>query len=377
MKNLLYAISTIVTLLLTSSCGNTQRSPQEFLDTSEICYKPRYATGFELRSDNKGTTLLRVTRPWQGATTEQYLAMFDTSDDARGYAGEHIIGPARRVICMSSSHVAMLDALGCADCIVGVSGKSYISTPSVAESSTIGDVGYDSNLNFELMVALEPDVVLLYGIAAENSSVTAKLRELQIPYIYLGDYTEDTPLGKAEWLVPLAEIVGCRERGERLFAEIATRYESLCEMLTDNPSSVRVMLNTPYQDVWYMPSDDSYIVRLIEDAGATYIYKGKNPTGGSRGISLEEAYRLVAEADVWLNVGQCNTLDELRSQVPQFMGCRVVREGRIYNNNRRQTASGGSDFWESAIVHPDIVLEDLAAIFTNSDKPLYYHKRIE
>ena len=377
MKNLLYAISTIVTLLLTASCGNTQRSPQEFLDTSEICYKPRYATGFELRSDNKGTTLLRVTRPWQGATTEQYLAMFDTSDDARGYAGEHIIGPARRVICMSSSHVAMLDALGCADCIVGVSGKSYISTPSVAESSTIGDVGYDSNLNFELMVALEPDVVLLYGIAAENSSVTAKLRELQIPYIYLGDYTEDTPLGKAEWLVPLAEIVGCRERGERLFAEIATRYESLCEMLTDNPSSVRVMLNTPYQDVWYMPSDDSYIVRLIEDAGATYIYKGKNPTGGSRGISLEEAYRLVAEADVWLNVGQCNTLDELRSQVPQFMGCRVVREGRIYNNNRRQTASGGSDFWESAIVHPDIVLEDLAAIFTNSDKPLYYHKRIE
>jgi iron complex transport system substrate-binding protein len=303
--------------------------------------------------------------------------MFDTADAAGGYAGEHIIGPARRVICMSSSHVAMLDALGCADCIVGVSGKSYISTPSVAESSTIGDVGYDSNLNFELMVALEPDVVLLYGIAAESSSVTAKLRELKIPYIYLGDYTEGTPLGKAEWLVPLAEIVGCRERGERLFTEIATRYEALCEMLSRNPSSVRVMLNTPYQDVWYMPSDDSYIVRLIEDAGATYIYKGKNPTGGSRGISLEEAYRLVAEADVWLNVGQCNTLDELRSQVPQFMECRVVREGRIYNNNRRQTASGGSDFWESAIVHPDIVLEDLAEIFANSDKPLYYHKRIE
>ena len=377
MKNLLYAIFTIVTLSLTASCGNTQRSPQEFLDTSEICYKPRYATGFELRSDNKGATLLRVTRPWQGSTTEQYLAMFDTADAAGGYAGEHIIGPARRVICMSSSHVAMLDALGCADCIVGVSGKSYISTPAVAESSTIGDVGYDSNLNFELMVALEPDVVLLYGIAAESSSVTAKLRELKIPYIYLGDYTEGTPLGKAEWLVALAEIVGCRERGERLFTEIATRYEALCERLTDTPSSVRVMLNTPYQDVWYMPSDDSYIVRLIEDAGATYIYKGKNPTGGSRGISLEEAYRLVAEADVWLNVGQCNTLDELRSQVPQFMECRVVREGRIYNNNRRQTASGGSDFWESAIVYPDIVLEDLAAIFANSDKPLYYHKRIE
>lgn len=377
MKNLLCVIFFTVTLSLIASCGNTQRTAQEMVETSEIAYKPRYATGFELRSDDKGATLLRVTRPWQGATTEQHLAMFDTKDDAAGYAGEYILRPARRVICMSSSHVAMLDALGCADMVVGVSGKHYISTPAVATNSNIKDVGYDSNLNFELIVALKPDVVLLYGIAAENSSVTAKLRELKIPYIYLGDYVEESPLGKAEWLVAVAEIVGCRERGEELFAGIASRYEALRESIAHTPTSARVMLNTPYQDVWYMPSDDSYIVQLIEDAGATYIYKGKNPTGGSRGISIEEAYRLVAEADIWLNVGQCNTLDELRSQTPQFMECRVVREGRIYNNNRRQTASGGSDFWESAIVRPDIVLEDLAAIFAASDKPLYYHKRIE
>ena len=57
-------------------------------------------------------------------------------------------------------------------------------------------------------------------------------------------------------------------------------------------SAPKVMFNLPYQDVWYMPSDDSYMVQLVEDAGGAYIYSGKNPTGGSKAISLEEAYSL-------------------------------------------------------------------------------------
>ena len=55
---------------------------------------------------------------------------------------------------------------------------------------------------------MRPDVVLLYGVSAESTALTAKLRELHLPYLYLGDYTEQSPLGKAEWLVAVAEIMG-------------------------------------------------------------------------------------------------------------------------------------------------------------------------
>ena len=137
------------------------------------------------------------------------------------------------------------------------------------------------------------------------------------------------------------------------------------------------MFNLPYQDVWYMPSDDSYMVQLVEDAGGEYIYKGKNPSGGSKSISLEQAYMLVVDADVWLNAGQCTTMDELCSSAPQFLNCAVVRNGRVYNNNRRRTSAGGSVFWESAIMRPDVVSSDLVTILSGGDGETYYYQQLK
>jgi iron complex transport system substrate-binding protein len=213
----------------------------------------------------------------------------------------------------------------------------------------------------------------MYGVTAENSAVTQKLRELRIPYLYLGDYTEQSPLGKAEWVVAVSEIVGCRERGEEVFAAIAERYAAVCSGVVAEYRP-KVMLNLPYQDVWYMPSDDSYMVQLVEDAGGDYIYKGKNPAGGSKGISLEEALYLVGSADKWLNVGQVTTMAELCSAAPHFTECDVVMRGEVYNNNHRRSAMGGSDFWESAIVRPDVVLQDLVNVMRGEGELYYYHK---
>jgi iron complex transport system substrate-binding protein len=35
----------------------------------------------------------------------------------------------------------------------------------------------------------------------------------------------------------------------------------------------------------------------------------------------------------------------------------------VYNNNRRTTPNGGNDYYESAVVNPDIILRDLVKIF--------------
>lgn len=368
----------IATLTVYICAGCKTNNPASTDDFSEVSYAPQYATGFEILEDDSQNTLLRITRPWQGNNIEeQYLAIFADTEKAAHYEGQHIIGAAERIVCMSTSHIAMLDALGLSDRIVGVSGKQYVMNESVANNPDVADVGYDSNLNYELLVTLRPDIVLMYGVSAENSAVTAKLRSLNIPYIYLGDYTELSPLGKAEWIVAIAEIAGCREAGIAYIAGVAERYNAVRDNITKSMTPKLVMLNTPYEDVWYMPSDDSYLVQLIEDAGGTYIYKGMNPTGGSRGISLEEAYRLVVEADLWLNVGQCRTMSDLSNSAPHFMDTDVVKRGDVYNNNLRQTAAGGSDFWESAIVRPDIVLSDIANIIAGDDTDLYYHRRLK
>ena len=357
------------------SCG-VKNEPNNGLFTT-LQYAPKEASGFTIFADAQGNKLLTVSRPWQGESPEpQHLAIFTSQEAARGYAGQAIIGPAKRVVCMSTSYVAMLDALGLSDAIVGVSGKQYVMNEAVRTNPEVRDVGYDASLDYEAMLLLDADLVLLYGVSAENSAVTSKLRELKIPYIYLGDYTEQSPLGKAEWVVAIAEIMGCRERGEELFASIAERYEALRESVAKSDSAKRVMFNLPYQDVWYMPSDDSYMVQLIEDAGGEYIYKGKNPSGGSKGVSLEEAITLVSQADVWLNVGQCMTLDEVRASAPLFVEMDVLKRGEVYNNNRRRSEGGGSDFWESAIVRPHVVLQDLVYIMQGKSDSLYYHHKL-
>ena len=364
-----------IALALSVSCN--VRTLQESHIFDEVAYMPMHASGFVIDCDSEQNTLIRVTRPWQGeAPEEQTLAIFQSQEAAENYRGQHIVGYAKRIVCMSSSYIAMLDAVGKVSTVVGVSGKPYIFNTEISNNPAVKDIGYDSNIDYEALLMLRPDIVLMYGISSEDSAVTAKLRELSIPYLYLGDYTEQSPLGKAEWVVAIGEIVGCREVAEQLFADIVERYTAIKESV-DTAYKPKVMFNLPYQDVWYMPSDDSYMVRLVEDAGGEYIYMGKNPTGGSRGISLEEALLLVNRADIWLNPNTVLTLEELRAVAPHFAESEVVKSGNVYNNNRIRTPYGGSDFWESAIVRPDLVLSDLATIMSDTKADLYYHHKLK
>ena len=377
-------VAVLCALVFVACAGEPARSLEEF---STVVYEPSYATGFDISgAEGAASTLITVRNPWQGAEGVEKRLFISREGEGvpEGFEGQVIEGSAERVVCMSSTYVAMIDAIGCTERVVGVSGIDFIYNSRVREAASEGrvhDVGHDSNINFELLLTLRPDVVLLYGVAGENGVANAKLDELNIPYFYLGDYVEESPLAKAEWTVVVAEILGVRERGEELFAGIENRYLELRkqveESATERPT---VMFNTPYRDTWYMPSSRSYAVRIVEDAGGQYVYDGNHGTA-SQPIDLEQAYVLTREADYWINVGQYATLEDLRRDNPRFVGAKAVREGRVYSSDRRATAKGGSDFWESAVVNPDVVLRDLVAILHPElnlvSEELTYYKRIE
>lgn len=351
-------------------------------DFTVVCYEPRYAEGFELLATPKGqSTLLRVHNPWQGAGEVVHEALIRRNGEPipKGFTGPVLEGAAERVICLSSSYVAMLDALGEVERVVGVSGIDFVTNPYIqSHREQIGDVGYDGHLNYELLVALDPDVVLLYGVNGA-SEMEAKLRELQIPYLYVGEYLEQSPLGKAEWLLFIGEVIGCLEQAEQLFAPIPERYHTLCEKASTATSHPRVMLNTPYRDTWFMPSVENYAVRLITDAGGDYLFP-ENRSTRSVAIDLERAYLLCSKADFWLNLGTIPSLDELRRQFPRFADVPCVQHGAVWNNTLRWSATGGNDFWESGVVKPDLVLADLIRLFHPEllpDHQFVYYKPLE
>ena len=201
------------------------------------------------------------------------------------------------------------------------------------------------------------------------------IRDRGIPYIYIGDYVEESPLGKAEWVMVIAELTDRMEQGRSLFDATCARYEALRDGVKPGQRP-RVMLNTPYRDTWYLPSADSYMVRLIEEAGGAYVCPEARGNA-SHAVEIEQAYLLTNSADYWLNTGAANSLQELVRQNPRFASVPAVRNGRVFNNNRRQTPAGGSDFWESGVVHPDRVLADLIRIFEGRSDSLWYYKKLE
>ena len=348
---------------------------------TQLLYVPEYASGFDIKgAEGKESVLLTITNPWQGAdsVTLQLLIARGGEPVPDGFTGQVLEGGAKRVVAMSSTHIAMLDAIGEAGRVVGVSGLDYIFNPNVrSRQDSIGDVGYEGNINYELLLSLAPDIVLLYGVNGANP-MTGKLAELGIPYIYVGDYLEESPLGKAEWMVALAELAGRREAGKNVFSGIVTRYDRIKKMVAEKHlKAPSVMLNTPYRDAWFMPSVKSYAVRLIADAGGNCVYQ-EDTGNASASIGMEEAYLLASEADLWLNVGTAGTLDELKTLCPKFTDVRCFKNGDVYNNNLRVTAAGGNDYYESAVVNPDLVLRDLVKIFHPElvEEDFVYYKQL-
>lgn len=369
---------TLLCLLFLASCITRNKTSLEAFN--QDVYTPEYASGFKiLGAENAASTLIQITNPWQGANdvTMSYFVTRNGEQAPAGFNGPVIPAGAKQIVCMSSSYVAMLDELGEVNRIVGVSGIDYIANPYIlAHKDSIKDMGPE--MNYELLIGLKPDVVLLYGIGDAQTAVTDKLKELSIPYMYVGEYLEESPLGKAEWMVALSELTDSREKGIEIFSEIPKRYQTLKDLTASVEQRPTVMFNTPWNDSWIMPSTKSYMAQLVNDAGADYIYK-ENTSNSSAPIGLETAYGLIQKADYWINVGMASTLDELKAVNPKFTDAKSVREKTAYNNNLRLTATGGNEYWESAVVRPDIVLRDLIHIFHPElvSDSLYYYRHLE
>lgn len=376
-----YSIFLAGLCMIMLSCTSHRTHPDNLSDYSVSLYSPSEASGYSITGkDGSESTLISVSDPWQGADSVcSRLFIARAGDDAPlAFEGQVLDGEAHRIVAMSSTHIAMLDALGATDRIVGVSGIDYVTNPTIRKRrESLVDVGYEGNIDYEALLSSDPDIVLLYGVNGA-STMEGKLRELGIPFLYIGDYLEESPLGKTEWLVPLAEIIGQRKKGEEKFADIAERYNTLKRKVAENAiDSPSVMLNVPYGDSWFMPSASSYMARLISDAGGNYIYT-KDTGNRSTPIDLEEAYKLTSDVDFWLNTDRIESLSELAAKCPKFTDTRVMRNGYVFNNTKRANSAGGNDFYESGVTHPDIILRDLIHIFHPelSDSALFYYKKL-
>jgi len=338
-------------LIIQFLCGCKNNIKEETtLKTGAGC---EYATNFDILGEDESKIIV-IRESWNAGT--------NSGDTIKQSEYKEI--PLKRVVCMSTSHIAYLSALGLEDCIVGVSGSRYISNSEIKDKikkGEISDVGFESSLNYELLISLKPDIVFSYGISGENNQYIEKMRQFGIRVVTIGDYLEEHPLGKLEYLKLFGELFGVRERADSIFNDSKISYLNY-KKLAANSKRVKVLINAPWKDVWYIPGDRSYISVLINDAGGD-ILLSKKGKATPYSYNLEEVYSRSSEADYWLNPNNYSSIEELKYSNPLFKNIPALKRGMIFNNILRNTPEGGSDFWETGVVEPDAILRDLIKIF--------------
>ena len=140
-KQSIYTFILFSLLFLTSCISNKKTSLEAF---NQDIYTPEYAAGFKiLGATNVQSTLIQVFNPWQGSKEVEmsYFISRNGEQAPTGFTGPTIPAGAKRIVCMSSSYIAMLDALGQVNRIVAVSGIDYVSNPYIlAHKDSIKDM---------------------------------------------------------------------------------------------------------------------------------------------------------------------------------------------------------------------------------------------
>lgn len=369
-------------VLLLVSCQTTQ---SDTVSRTEATDEGRdRAQLFEIDTlSGMHSSVVRIYNPWQGATDVRHVYLVHRAGEAipDSLRGQARIIPAspQRIVCMSTTHIALLDKLGYTDRIVGVSGLGYVHNSTIHERGVV-DVG--EPIDYETLLSLKPDLVMLYGVDNARSSVTERLDALGIPYIMLAEYLESSPLARAQWLELVGEVMAetsaDRARAHALYTDLVDAYRAERRTLAIRPS---VMFNAPWADSWQVPAPRSYMSTFVTDAGGYYWVDELDgvPEHQPYALSFEEAYIRLGQSDYWLNPGMVSSRSDLSAIDERLASLPIVVEGRTYNSNKRQTPMGGNDYYESGLVNPHLILRDLRLILSGQGvaDSLTYYRRVE
>jgi iron complex transport system substrate-binding protein len=341
-----------------------------------------YSKGFSIEY-RQGYKLLEVKSPWPGATRSFRYALYKRgSPKPKGVEADGFFEtPLRRVITFSTTYIPQIVALGEAESIIGVDSAAYISTAEVRARIKTGKVAETTRNylpNIELMISLAPDAIFAYGMGNEWDS-HPKMAEAGLPVIVSGEWNEADPLARVEWIKFMAAFYDKEELATAIFDKTAKEYERVRSLAAGALTRPTVLVNGPFQGTWAVSGGKSYMARFLSDAGATYLWADDSSTGGVT-MSVEAAYARALKADFWLNPAlNVNSSADLVAMDARFAALPAVVAGKVWNNNAKMSPEGGNDYFESAVLHPDLVLVDLVKIFHPellADRSFTYYKHV-
>ena len=307
---------------------------------------------------------------WQGASSEKYRLV---PRDCTALLSSDIMAipfPVQSCICMSTTYLPAIQMLGKTETVKAVSGTRCIYDSiyrSRAENGLIADIGAETSPDYEKILSLKCDVVLAYGIEGSDNTYIEKLRKLGQKVLVINDYLESSVKGRMEYLKLFGSLFDEVDLADSLFRLKEEKYRSMAIRCAAEIAAERwqvsslVLVNMPFKGIWYVPGKDSYMYEIVTWAGGT-ILGAEDGESVSSQESLERMYTLAKSADVWIHLNSARTKAEVISENSMFSNIPAVKSGKLYNNVKRVTPYGGSDYCESGAYYPEEVLMDLIQI---------------
>ncbi len=336
---------------------------------SAIAYSIDYAKGFSIEKRVSGVTIINLSSPWPNAKTGFKYALVPKRKMSSIILDEEefdviVPVPVDNIVATSTTHIPTLEALGAIDKLIGFPDTQYISSKKTRKrikNGLIKELGNNESINTEMVIELNPEVVIGFSINSQNKAYET-LQRSNIPVVYNGDWTEESPLGKAEWIKFFAPFFQKEKMADSIFKEIADSYNTTKVLAKKAKKQPIVLSGALYKDVWYLPGGNSWASKFLEDANTNYPWSDSEHTG-SLNLSIESVLAKGQHTDFWISPSQFTSYQEMEDANIHYLQFEAFKNKNVYTFANTKGETGGLLYYELAPNRPDLVLKDLIHIF--------------
>jgi iron complex transport system substrate-binding protein len=340
----------------------------------------QYAKGFSILN-HEGYSVITVSNPWPKANKSYTYILKEKNGIVPDSLNQFpvILVPIKNIVVTSTTHIPSLEMLGVEKTLVGFPNLNYISSEKVRaliDAKKVKELGANQALNTEVLIDLQPDVIIGYGLDNNNPTLD-NLQKNGLKVLLNGDWNEQSPLGKAEWIKFFGAVYGKQELANSLFSKIEKDYLQTLEIAKRGTSHPTILAGDIYEDKWYLPQGTSWGCQLLKEAQGNYLWAETTGTG-SLSLSFETVLVKGKNANIWITSGQFGSLQEMLDANPHYAQFKAFQNKNVFSFSGRKGKTGGVLYYELAPNRPDIVLKDIVKILhpelLTGYKPFFFEK---
>ncbi|UMB54570.1 ABC transporter substrate-binding protein [Lutibacter sp. A64] len=319
----------------------------------------KYAKGFEIQHFKNYSKLI-IKAPYKDS---KETFEFILSDTVLKNTSNTIKTPINSIVVTSTTHIPMLELLEVENKLIGYPNTNYVSskkTRKLIDSGAIKELGNEERINTELLMSLNPDIVVGFSINS-NSKMFANIEKLGIPVLLNGDWLEATPLGRAEWIKFFGALFNKEKEADSIFNTIEANYLEAKKLALKSTKKPTILSGGLFKDIWNLPAGDSFEATFLRDANTNYLWADSKGSA-SLSLNIENVFEKGKNAEIWISPSFYNSFNHLEEANDIYTQFNAFKTKEIYSYINNRGATDGVIYFELAPARPDLVLKDLIKI---------------